>query len=84
MDDGSTPAHGPFTTDTTYSTCTPRERVHSTQNGITDEEQYTMENKNDLEFVYRVFYYTETEDKERQITTNYPEWINNVHCSSNS
>ena len=45
-----------------------------------------MEKKNDLEFVYRVFYtyYTETEDKERQITTKYPEWVSNVHCTSNS
>ena len=31
-------------------------------NGITDEEQYTMEKKNDLEYVYRVSYYTESED----------------------
>ena len=31
-----------------------------------------MEKKNDLEFVYRVFYYTESEDKERRITTKYP------------
>ena len=43
-----------------------------------------MEKKNDLEFVYRVFYYTESEDKERRITTKYPKWVSNVHCTSKS
>ena len=77
---GSTPARGP---------CHNRHHMHvytHTQTRHTDEEHVlSMEKKNDLEFVYRVFNYTESEDKERRITTTYPNMGQQMyHCTSKS